>query len=298
MKQALKAIPQSDQLSLSYLHGSVVSYRPGDTLKLRTLSDFEFVLMLEGTATYQCNGKNYTLPPKSMVLAQPGFRDAYQWDPAHRTRHCFLHFQIDSIPHHWPERSQWPIVMQAPAPALAELMWHVLGRNQTEAGEVTRRPSQHWNSVLESMLSIYIQTPLSEQDSATRTSQPLRLAVQWIRQALDETPEEKIELAEIAHAASISEKHLCRLFKQATGFSPMQTVRLLRLQTAVMLLSRSQLTMSEIAERCGFASQSYFTRAFGETYGVSPSTVRKQAREGKPPPPSILPADFAPRINW
>lgn len=93
------------RLVLTYLHGGVVHYRPGETLGPRTLSDYEFVLILEGNVTYQANQRSHAAPPGSLLLARPGFEECYRWDPTGRTRHAFFHFQIQRMPDAWPATS-------------------------------------------------------------------------------------------------------------------------------------------------------------------------------------------------
>ena len=51
-------IAQAAPLALKYVYGSVVHYRPGDKLATRVLSDFELVLMIEGTAKFVNACKN------------------------------------------------------------------------------------------------------------------------------------------------------------------------------------------------------------------------------------------------
>jgi transcriptional regulator GlxA family with amidase domain len=91
---------------------------------------------------------------------------------------------------------------------------------------------------------------------------------------------------------------LCRLFRKAIGYSPMETYRLLCLQFSVVLLARSNLTIQQIAYRCGFDDPAYFSRSFSKTFGCSPREVRRRLSEGLLPPANPLPADLTPRISW
>ncbi|NRA65653.1 MAG: helix-turn-helix transcriptional regulator [Pseudobacteriovorax sp.] len=82
-------------------------------------------------------------------------------------------------------------------------------------------------------------------------------------------------LDELAKEAGISRHHFSRLFKETTGRSPMQFVLEYRVQKAKLLLSKQNVTLSEIAAQCGFSDQAHFSRAFKAEYGRPPKSFRK-----------------------
>ena len=72
----------------------------------------------------------------------------------------------------------------------------------------------------------------------------------------------------------MSRSQLFRKLKALTGQSTALFIRSIRLQKAKELLSDPQLNVSEIAYEVGFTDPAYFTRAFGEVYGQSPTQFR------------------------
>ncbi|MEN9470278.1 MAG: hypothetical protein RL630_2011, partial [Verrucomicrobiota bacterium] len=121
-------IRASDRLTLKYIYGSVVHYRPGDKLALRVLEDFELVLMIEGTASYHLGDHASQAPPGSLILARPGFQEAYTWDAKSPTRHAYVHFDIESIPRDWPPLENWPVLIENPDPVITPMLRHLIGR--------------------------------------------------------------------------------------------------------------------------------------------------------------------------
>jgi AraC family transcriptional regulator len=118
-------------------------------------------------------------------------------------------------------------------------------------------------------------------DRQLTSGQPLIVPKWRIRRAQDfirENLADRISLKEIADAAGdVSPYHFARLFKQATGFSPYQFLIECRVLTAQQLLrAKRELSLGEIAFRCGFADQSSFTRCFRQRTGLTP----KQYRDG------------------
>lgn len=84
----------------------------------------------------------------------------------------------------------------------------------------------------------------------------------------------KITSAEMAKAAGTSVRGLERAFGRDYGLSPQQYLRRLRMQTACQLLVSSNLALAQVAERCGFADQSHFTRDFRSLTGMTPRAYR------------------------
>ena len=84
----------------------------------------------------------------------------------------------------------------------------------------------------------------------------------------------KIASAELAKAAGTSVRGLERAFDRDYGLSPQQYLRRLRMQTACQLLVSSGLALVRIADRCGFADQSHFTRDFRSLTGMTPRAYR------------------------
>jgi transcriptional regulator GlxA family with amidase domain len=75
-------------------------------------------------------------------------------------------------------------------------------------------------------------------------------------------------------------------------------VRLARLDRAATLLVRSNFSVQEIAELCGFASAFHFSRRFKEAYGQSPRELRQQVRAGATLPAPRLPQNTAQGQNF
>lgn len=87
-----------------------------------------------------------------------------------------------------------------------------------------------------------------------------------------------LSLAELAAAAGYSPTYFARQFKQATGLAPHQYLIRCRVERARALLEAGGLTVSEVAQRVGFADQSHLDRHFKHLLGVSPHTVLQYSK--------------------
>ena len=88
-----------------------------------------------------------------------------------------------------------------------------------------------------------------------------------------------LTLADIAREAGLSSYHFLRLFKAATGRTPVRHLVDLRVALARRHLERSTMSVSEIAHLCGFASGAHFSTVFSRRIGMSPSAYRNAHRE-------------------
>ncbi len=89
----------------------------------------------------------------------------------------------------------------------------------------------------------------------------------------------------LAKVAAYSEQHFHRVFQQVVGESVHQYVRRTRLeQAANQLMFDRKRPILEIAEQCGFASLSSFSRAFKATFGATPGRWRTEEKGAKPRP--------------
>lgn len=90
--------------------------------------------------------------------------------------------------------------------------------------------------------------------------------------------ESGISLADLAREAGLSRSHFARAFKATTGLPPHRWLLARRLERACELLLATDLSLDNIAARCGFADQSHFTRAFAKAMGATPGHWRRSRR--------------------
>lgn len=84
-----------------------------------------------------------------------------------------------------------------------------------------------------------------------------------------------ISLASVAGQIHTSATYLSTLFKKEMNQTFSQYLTQIRLNNSRKLLRETHLSITEIAMACGFSSQSYFTKIFRETYGLTPGFYRK-----------------------
>jgi transcriptional regulator GlxA family with amidase domain len=105
----------------------------------------------------------------------------------------------------------------------------------------------------------------------------LHPGVHRVQDWLTAHPAERTTLSDLARRASLSPRHLTRMFRQATGVSIQEFTTRLRLELARDLLHDPRLTVEAVAARCGFASARQLRRLWRDVHGTSPGSERVKA---------------------
>ncbi len=92
---------------------------------------------------------------------------------------------------------------------------------------------------------------------------------------LCEHAREPITLTELADRFAMSPSHLSRVFHQETGFGIREYLIQYRIRQACDLLLNTDMTVTQIADQCGFSESNYFGDAFRKATGLSPREYRK-----------------------
>ncbi|HXB54075.1 MAG TPA: AraC family transcriptional regulator [Vicinamibacteria bacterium] len=98
--------------------------------------------------------------------------------------------------------------------------------------------------------------------------------VEAARQLIADSYRQSLTLDRLAAQLETSPFHLCRLFREQTGFSIHRYLVRLRLQEALSRLDEAHGSLTGLALDLGFSSHSHFTSAFRRHFGVPPSAAR------------------------
>jgi AraC-like DNA-binding protein len=87
---------------------------------------------------------------------------------------------------------------------------------------------------------------------------------------------EQIKLADVAGEVNLSPNYFHTMFTEVCGVTPHDYLVEYRVNMAKNLLITADLTISEIAERCGFKNQQYLTSVFKAKTGLSPTHFKRE----------------------
>jgi AraC-like DNA-binding protein len=98
------------------------------------------------------------------------------------------------------------------------------------------------------------------------------IAIDFLSSKIDSV----LTLEEIANSVNLSSSHFSYLFKNKTGFSPIEYFNHLKVQKACQYLLFTNLRIKEIALELGIDDRYYFSRMFKKIMGLSPDDYREK----------------------
>jgi AraC-like DNA-binding protein len=106
-----------------------------------------------------------------------------------------------------------------------------------------------------------------------------------VRDRMDREYAQPLDVEALARGVHMSAGHLSREFKKAYGESPYAYLMTRRIERAMTLLRRGDLSVTEVCFEVGCSSLGTFSTRFTELVGLSPSAYKKRGRgelEGVP----------------
>ena len=100
-----------------------------------------------------------------------------------------------------------------------------------------------------------------------------------VRDRIDREYARPLDVEALARGVHMSAGHLSRQFKQAYGESPYAYLMTRRIERAMALLRRGDLSVTDVCFEVGCASLGTFSTRFTELVGMPPSAYRRRAAE-------------------
>ena len=107
-----------------------------------------------------------------------------------------------------------------------------------------------------------------------------------VRDRIDRDYAQPLDVEALARGAHMSAGHLSREFRRAYGESPYSYLMTRRIERAMALLRRGDLSVTEVCFAVGCSSLGTFSTRFSELVGVPPSVYRREGAHstaGMPP---------------
>lgn len=112
-------------------------------------------------------------------------------------------------------------------------------------------------------------------ESAKSETESRDIKILNLRYYIDDRLGERITLEALAGEVNFSKAYFIKQFTLLFDMPPMRFINLRRVARAKQLIEQTELPLSDIAQKCGFASLHYFSRIFKSFEGISPNEYRK-----------------------
>lgn len=268
----------------------------------RILFDHEFVLILAGAGEMVLGSESFPYQAHDLLFIPPFLPHSFVAPVPGGGEHVAIHFdfsaQVGGLNEELEQRTPYEIRLAsslriprrqfAPPGGLLEQALLNLVREQISTDPLAGlRTTREMLSVLESALSNQNDSPslvtISADQAKNKTQgsknktrvNKNKAQVQRMIAFIHSSLHTHLDAARLGQVADLSVSRMNTVFRQETGYSPLEYVRRERVAKARRLLADPELSVKEIAARTGFEDSFHFSRVFRQIDGLSPTHYRE-----------------------
>jgi len=235
--------------------------------------EHELYYMLEGSTTYFIDGEIYSINKGDFVFISHGISHRTDYQKNSHNERIVISFE-DSV---FSEKSSFVLeeltkarVIHIPQTHLSKLE-ELLFKIESEYRMNEKGSSVLLNLYILELLTLLCRYRHERKNTVYGSEQIIHKISEYIRNNFGH----ELTLKSLSQEFFISEGHLSRKFKQVTGLGINQYMTYVRISQAEKQLIDSDLTVTEIAELCGFCGSTYFSSVFRKSKGITPLAFRK-----------------------
>lgn len=250
----------------------VDEHHPQYVMPLHWHRELELVRILSGTMTFYLDNNEYSAAAGDILLFGSGV--FHRGEPQGCVYECVV-FDLGGLCRRSSKINQFvqPLIV-------GDVDADIILTGSEIAAEVGRLMTALANeppyfdliaySALTNLLTLlYTDGHIHRRDVSYRSGHQLQMLasiISWI----NENYAEKITLRRLSQISAVSEKYLCRFFREFTGYTPIEYINRLRIERACAEL-KSGKAVTEVAFDCGFHDAGYFTKLFRRYKGITPT---------------------------
>jgi AraC-like DNA-binding protein len=253
--------------------GTATRHPPGDTIDFTTPSDYFVIMLFLTRFEAETSSGRRQGEPGDMLINPPNSRQWHRGVNGGEFKNDWIHLSAHAV--------RRPI-QRSGLPLNEIFRVSDSGFTGRIIGDIMRE--QLLNSPISSELAacrvteLILLTKLFWRMARRVTKSPIihthyeRLLA--IRLAIREAPADPWTVDRMARTAHLSTSRFATLYRDFFRVAPMEDVISTRLEKAKRLLLQGRMTVSEVAERCGFSNLNYFSRLFKARTGKCPGQYR------------------------
>lgn len=252
-------------------------------------SEVELIYLIEGTAVYHVNAQRYVLRKGDGLLVNSN-RLHYGYSPDNSNFvYSILQFRPDFVESK-PIRQNYLnrmigdsrmdaalITPEGPEQtAFLENLANLIRLNLEMPKDYQLATIADFYRLLQQMTELGLIREIPQADSGASPVPALQNMLTYIQNHYAEP----IRLADIAASGAMCRSKCCSLFRNVLQQSPLEFTQNFRIQKSIALLRDTDLSISEIAEACGFNNSSYYVECFHRIVGQTPKKYQAMLKSG------------------
>lgn len=223
--------------------------------------------ILDGKGAYSVGGKTYNLGKNDCFMLFSHVPILYQSDVLDPWIYYWIGFDganIESLIRLWGITKEHPVIHLEEIDTVTNIL-KTLVENGTATISGTHFAIGNFYLLSAALIS------------NNTTNKPLtqkELYVNQVVATIQHSYDKKLSVQKLADSIGLERTYLYRIFHESMGMSINQYISNLRIERAKYLLANTDMSMSEIAYFCGYASETYFSIAFKKVTTISPQHYR------------------------
>ena len=235
---------------------------------------YEIVIMLDGEKYLVINNKRYLLKRGDLFIIKPySLHTTYSTDEPYVKRYL-IHFDAENIGDEIFDSQLPSCVISLDEEQLHNVYYqfvnihNYLKRNNPNGYKLARMAVVLMMDYIYNVSKKNTVIPLYEDYG----NYPISKALAYI----NTNYQENLTLDMVSGFVHMSKSNFCLVFKRVVGETFANYLNSLRIAHVHKLLSTTDMSLSEIAERTGFSTVDYMSKSFKKIHGLSPAKMRKQ----------------------
>jgi len=264
--------------------------RGGLVIPERIIFDHELVLIVAGRGEWRLGGLGRGFASHDLLFIPPFVPHAFNPDRDLPVEHIAVHFDFSTdcpgtargLDRRRPYRVRFPHGLQIATQRrlfsghrLERAMNAVVAAHRSERALGAALAAVEVGGVLLALLG---EPARSRPAPAIQRDQ---LRVQAVVGHMSEHLAQPLDHAAFEGVSGLSPSRLQALFREVTGYPPLDYLRRMRVEAARRLLADRRLSVKEIAARTGFRDTSHFSKVFRRIDGLSPAHYRDALLTGQ-----------------
>lgn len=239
----------------------------------------ELSYVLSGTVTYNINNSIYKLKKGDFLIFNPGVYHEENLSPGEQVSELHLGFDniyLEGLPRNYLlKETASPVVrLKKYNKEFDDIIHQIINEQaKNEPGFDIVLKSLSMRLLVLLLRETYCDDEFEESNSLSFNSSDKSSIVQTIVSYMNERYTEEISLDKMAKTTYLSPVYISKIFKEETGYSPINYLINIRLQKAKQLLEGGSISVKAAAESVGYNDAYYFSKLFKKYYGYPPSKL-------------------------